>query len=42
MYPNESNELGGVKNNKERMTQAFEAGVRIVKQGSTPNERGKK
>lgn len=32
LYPNDSNELGGVKNNKERMTQAFEVGVRISKQ----------
>jgi len=33
LYPNDSNELGGVKNNKERMAQAFEVGARIVKSG---------
>jgi len=31
LYPNDSNELGSVKNNKERMAQAFEIGARIVK-----------
>jgi multimeric flavodoxin WrbA len=30
-YPNNSNELGSVKNDKERMKQAFEIGVQIVK-----------
>jgi multimeric flavodoxin WrbA len=29
LYPNDSNELGGVRNNEKRMTQAFEIGVRI-------------
>lgn len=32
LYPNDSNELGGVKNNQKRMSQAFEIGVQIVKQ----------
>jgi len=31
LYPNDSNELGGVKNNKERMAKAFEVGVGVVK-----------
>ena len=34
LYPNDSNELGGVKNNEKRMTQAFKIGVRISKQKS--------
>ena len=34
LYPNDSNELGGVRNNEKRMTQAFEVGVRISKQKS--------
>ena len=32
LYPNDSNELGGVRNNEKRMVQAFEIGVRISKQ----------
>jgi len=36
LYAHDDDELGGVKNDKERMGQAFEVGVRIVKQGSTP------
>lgn len=32
LYRNDSNELGGIKNNKKRMRQAFEVGVRIAKQ----------
>jgi len=35
LYPHDDNELGGVKNDKEIMSQAFEVGVRIVKQAST-------
>jgi len=31
LHPNDSNELGDVKNNKERMAQAFEIGARTVK-----------
>jgi len=31
LYFHDDNELGGVKNNRERMSQAFEVGVRIVK-----------
>lgn len=31
LYPNDSNELGGVKNNQELMNSAFEIGSRIVK-----------
>ena len=30
LYPNDSNKLGGVRNNKERMNQAFEVGVQII------------
>jgi len=33
LYPHDDNELGGVKANKEKMSQAFETGVQIVKQG---------
>jgi multimeric flavodoxin WrbA len=32
LYPNDSNELGSVKSDRERMNQAFEIGVRIAKQ----------
>jgi multimeric flavodoxin WrbA len=32
LYPNDSNELGSVKGDRERMNQAFEIGVRIAKQ----------
>lgn len=32
LYPNESSELGSVKNNSEKMKEAFEIGVRIAKQ----------
>ncbi len=32
LYPNNSNKLGGVKDNKKIMDQAFEIGVRIVEQ----------
>jgi len=32
LYPNDSNDLGGVRNNEKRMTQAFEIGVRISTQ----------
>jgi multimeric flavodoxin WrbA len=32
LYPNNSNELGGVRNNEKRTAQAFEIGVRISKQ----------
>ena len=32
LYPNDSTELGNVKNNREKMNQAFEIGVRIAKQ----------
>jgi len=35
LYANDSNELGGVKNNKKMMNQAFEVGVHIVKQQSS-------
>jgi len=38
LYPNDSNELGAVKNNKERMTQAFEVGVGIAKHESITNK----
>jgi multimeric flavodoxin WrbA len=34
LYQNDSNELGGVANNKKIMDQAFEVGARIVKQSS--------
>lgn len=33
LYPHDDNELGGVKNDKERMKHAFDVGVRIAKQG---------
>jgi len=32
LYPHDDNELGGVKNNKEKMNQAFEIGVQIARQ----------
>ena len=32
LYPNDSTELGGVKDNQKRMSQAFEIWVQIVKQ----------
>jgi len=32
LYPNKSSELGSVKNNSEKMKEAFEIGVRIAKQ----------
>jgi hypothetical protein len=32
LYPNDNNELDGVRNNEKRMTQAFEIGVRISTQ----------
>jgi hypothetical protein len=32
LYPNDSTELGNIKNNREKMNQAFEIGVRIAKQ----------
>jgi multimeric flavodoxin WrbA len=32
LYPSDSSELGSVKNDSERMNQAFEIGVRIAKQ----------
>ncbi len=37
LYAHDDNELGGVKNDKERMDQAFEVGVRIAKQLGTLN-----
>jgi len=38
LYPNDSNELGGVRKNEKRMTQAFEVGVRISKQKSVTSQ----
>ena len=38
LYPNDSNELGGVRNNEKRMVQAFEIGVRISKQKSITSQ----
>jgi len=35
LYAHDDNELGGVKNDRERMNQAFEIGVQLVRQGST-------
>jgi len=35
LYAHDDNELGGVKNDKERMNQAFETGVQLMRQGST-------
>jgi len=32
LYPNDSDELGGVRNNEKQMTQAFEIGAQISKQ----------
>jgi multimeric flavodoxin WrbA len=39
LYAHDDNELGCVKNDKERMKQAFEVGVRIAQQRSTPPKR---
>jgi multimeric flavodoxin WrbA len=43
LYPHDDNEVGGVKNNKERMNYAFEVGIRIAKknEGSNPNPENK-
>lgn len=38
LYAHDDNELGGVKNDKEKMDQAFEVGVRIAKQLGMLNE----
>lgn len=38
LYPNDSNELGGVRNNEKRMTEAFEIGVRVSKQKSITSQ----
>jgi len=34
LYAHDDNELGGVKNNSQRMNQAFEIGVQLVRQGA--------
>jgi multimeric flavodoxin WrbA len=41
LYAHDDSELGGVNNNKEKMKQAFEAGVRIAKQESKKGKRTK-
>jgi hypothetical protein len=32
LYPNDSDELGGVRNNEKQMTQAFKIGTQVSKQ----------